>query len=324
MFRSSHWSIAGVTLVTISLAAGTVFPYLPVSAQNDTESNVEANFPDTENHWAQPFIAALAERNIITGYLDGTYRPNRPVDRDEFAAIVRDAFSQNQERTLASGSVYKDVPENYWAAPAIEEAYEMGFMKGYPGGFFRPNQEVSRVEALVSLSQNLNLADKTTTTQTAAVPTQATAPAQPNNQPVTRQTTRKRYMAPMAMTALMQPLITPPTRAKSVPASSNQTQAATRTTPATTSTKPSQPVSVLVSQYYDDAARIPQYAVDDVANATKAGIVVNHPNPRLLNPTQPATRGEIAAFVHQALVGQGRLDPLEQNITASNYIVQGR
>jgi hypothetical protein len=301
-----------------------VFPYLPASAQNDVESNVEANFPDTENHWAQPFIAALAERNIITGYLDGTYRPNRPVDRDEFAAIVRDAFSQNQERTIASGSVYKDVPRNYWAAPAIEEAYEMGFMKGYPGGFFRPNQEVSRVEALISLSQNLNLTDKTTTTQTSAFPAQATATTQPNNQPVTRQTTRKRYMAPMAMTALMQPLITPPVRAKSMPASSNQTQAATRTTPATISTKPSQPASVLVSQYYDDADRIPQYAVDDVANATKAGIVVNHPAPRLLNPNQPATRGEIAAFIHQALVGQGRLDPLAQNTTASNYIVQGR
>jgi len=49
------------------------------------------------------------------------------------------AFSQNPERQIANGSVYKDIPRGYWAAPAIEDAYEMGFMKGYPDGEFRPN-----------------------------------------------------------------------------------------------------------------------------------------------------------------------------------------
>jgi hypothetical protein len=84
------------------------------------------------------------EKNILAGYLDGTYRPNKPVQRDEFAAVIRQAFNQEPVREIAGGSVYKDVPSGYWAASAIEEAYQTGFMTGYPGGFFRPNQDISR------------------------------------------------------------------------------------------------------------------------------------------------------------------------------------
>jgi hypothetical protein len=172
-------------LALVTLTSVPFFDSIPQSVIAAPER--ATNFPDTQNHWAQPFITRLAERNIITGYPDGTYRPNQSVDRDEFAAIIRQAFNQNKERTIPSGSVYKDVPANYWAAEPIEEAYEMGFMHGYPGEYFRPKQPVSRVEALVSLSQNLNL----TTAQTAR-----------------RQTTRRRFFFPLAMTTLMQPLMT--------------------------------------------------------------------------------------------------------------------
>ncbi|BAY23997.1 hypothetical protein NIES2100_37900 [Calothrix sp. NIES-2100] len=264
-----------------------VEPMIFANPQAAVAQNSEANFPDTKNHWAQPFIERLAERNIITGYPDGTYRPNESVDRDEFAAIIRQAFNQNQERKIASGSVYKDVPTGNWAAPAIEEAYEMGFMHGFPGGYFRPRQPVSRVEALVALAQNLNLTTPVAT--------------QPNNP----QPARKQLLFPIGMTNLMQPLMNAQAVYKTAAASS-----------------PPVPASTLVSNYYTDAQKIPQYAVDEVAEATKAAIVVNHPNPQVLNPTQPASRGAIAAFIYQALVNQGRLEPLPSNIQAANYIVR--
>jgi hypothetical protein len=233
-------------------------------------------------------------------YLDGTYRPDQAVARDEFAAVLRQAFNNNEERQIASGSVYNDVPADYWAAPAIEEAYEAGFMTGYPGGFFRPQQSVSRVEALVALSQNLNLSQSA---------------------PVVRQTTRrndkKQFMMPIAMTILMQPFMTMPARSTtSAPAASTSGTNQNQTAPV--------PDSALVSNYYTDADQIPQYAVNDVANATQAGIVVSHPEPTVLNPNQPAFRGEIAGFIHQALVNQGRLEPLPADQTATNYIVSGR
>jgi hypothetical protein len=49
--------------------------------------------------------------------------------------------------------------------------------------------------------------------------------------------------------------------------------------------------------------------------------VVNYPNQNMLNPNQPATRGDIAAFIYQALVAQGKIESLPSSVKASDYIV---
>lgn len=303
-FRSQYISAVGITMLTLGLAAGAIAPYV-TSTPSIAASPANTSFPDTQDYWAQPFIHNLAERNVVTGYPDNTFRPEQSVDRDEFAAILRQAFSQPVERKLASGSVYKDVPQGYWAASAIEEAYEMGFMKGYPGGEFRPNQSVSRVEVFVSLAQNLSLP---TTTTAVDKPVAAAATPAPT-QSVPRRRAKRPLMFPLAMTTLMQPLMATPARAtaaaNSDPASSNASQ---------------RPASLAVSDYYQDAAQIPPYAVDDVAAATAAGIVVNYPDRRMLNPTRPATRGEVAALIHQALVSQGKVAPIADQ-PAAQYVV---
>jgi len=308
-FRSRYASVFGITLLTIGMAAGAIAPYfVSVSDSAMAAAPTNTSFPDTQNYWAQPFIQNLAERNIVTGYPDNTYRPEQPVARDEFAAVLHKAFSQNPERQLASGSVYKDIPQGYWASPAIEDAYEMGFMKGYPGGEFRPNQPVTKVEVLVSLAQNLNLP---TTTADNSKPVAASAMPAPA-QATPRRRAMRPLMFPLGMTALMQPLMTTPAKASAAanpqPASSNTSQ---------------RPVSLAVSDYYQDAAQIPQYAVDDVAATTAAGIVVNYPDQRVLNPTLPATRGEVAALIHQALVSQGKAAPIADQ-AAAQYVVRER
>ncbi len=304
--HSRYISTLSVTILTLGLAAGAIVPYFVTTSTPATAaSSANTSFPDTQNYWAQPFIHNLAERNIVTGYPDNTFRPEQPVGRDEFAAILRQAFSQPSERRIASGSVYKDIPQGYWAAPAIEESYEMGFMKGYPGGEFRPNQSISRVEVLVSLAQNLNLP-----ATTAAVDKPVTAAATPAPvQPVSRRRAKRPLMFPLAITTLMQPLMATPARAT----------AAANTAPASSSAS-QRPVSLAVSDYYQDAAQIPQYAVDDVAATTAAGIVVNYPDRQVLNPNRPATRGEVSAFIHQALVSQSKAAPIEDQ-AAARYVV---
>ncbi|MBD0361556.1 MAG: S-layer homology domain-containing protein, partial [Coleofasciculus sp. C3-bin4] len=72
-----------------------------------------------------------------------------------------------------------------------------------------------------------------------------------------------------------------------------------------------------VLQTYQDAKQIPNYAKQQVSAATKAGLVVNYPNPKLLNPNRDATRAEVAAFVYQALVEAGKVEPIP-----SKYVVQ--
>ncbi|WP_088889541.1 S-layer homology domain-containing protein [Leptolyngbya ohadii] len=107
MFQFSRWSIAGAAIITTGLAAGAIIPSTAVFAT----SNPGTAYPDTQNHWAQPFVQRLTEQQILAGYPDGTFQPDRPVNRDEYAAIVRQAFNQSAERQIASGSVYQDVPQ---------------------------------------------------------------------------------------------------------------------------------------------------------------------------------------------------------------------
>jgi len=302
-----------------------------------------ASFPDTQNHWAQPFIKSLADRNIVTGYPDNTFRPLKAINRDEFAAILQKAFNQKAERQIASGSTFTDVPNGYWAAADIKSAYEMGFMKGYPNSEFRPKQPISKLEVIVALARNLKLpptatavnnSQTATNTPIAAAPTATSVPvappvATPQPQSAPPQRTRPQMM-PMALTTLMQPFMMTP--ARSVAATPTQTVAANdNPTPAPTQTAPNpvvvvpitkQPLapSMVVNKYYQDAAKIPAEAIDDVAEATKAGIVVNYPNLRLLNPNQAATRGEISAMIHRALASQGKLPPITDP-AAIKYII---
>ncbi|BAZ09029.1 S-layer domain-containing protein [Calothrix sp. NIES-4071] len=269
--------------------------------ESHAQTSSQTAFPDVPaNYWAQPYIQRLAERNIITGYPDGTFRPQESVDRDEFAAIIRKAFNQKPIRQIQSGAVYKDVPVGYWASRPIEEAYQQGFMTGYPGGYFRPKQPVSKVETITALTKGLNITG-----------TSAQAPV------TRRKTARKPIFVPIAITSLMQPILLPkaeaitPSPAVSTPSTTGN-QAATLNGPA----------SFIVTNTYADANKIPQYAVADVAAATQSNIIVNYPNPKILNPRQPASRAETAALIYQTLVAQGRAEPLANNLPATKYIVR--
>lgn len=74
--------------------------------------------------------------------------------------------------------------------------------------------------------------------------------------------------------------------------------------------------AIALSEVYEDAGEIPSYAVQSVEIATRAGIVVNHPNLKRLNPNRGATRAEVAAFIYQALVFLGKVPVID-----SEYIL---
>ena len=118
------------------------------------------SFPDIQGHWAQSFIERLAAQDIIRGFPDGTFRPNAPVTRVQFAAMVRKAFARGPIR---SGVDFVDVPTIYWGYSAIQDAYRIGFLEGYPNQVFLPDQNIPRVQVLVSIANGLNLTPTTST-----------------------------------------------------------------------------------------------------------------------------------------------------------------
>ncbi|NEQ20678.1 MAG: S-layer homology domain-containing protein [Microcoleus sp. SIO2G3] len=111
-------------------------------------------FPDIQNNWARSFIEVLAARGVILGFPDGTFRPDDPVTRVQFAAMIRKAFGRAPERT---GINFVDVPPTYWGFEAIQAAYRTGFLEGYPNNIFQPEQNIPRVQVLVSLVSGLDL-----------------------------------------------------------------------------------------------------------------------------------------------------------------------
>lgn len=134
----------------------------PTSTPSRGRQIVQATtFPDIQGNWAQAFIEALASRGIIRGFPDGTFRPNAPVTRAQFAAMIRQAFDQPLERPATQ---FSDIPANFWALDAIQEAYRMGFMEGYPNSIFLPDQNIPRVQVLVALVSGLDLSAPAQTT----------------------------------------------------------------------------------------------------------------------------------------------------------------
>ncbi|WP_373528176.1 family 10 glycosylhydrolase [Nostoc sp.] len=120
--------------------------------------SITAPFSDIQNHWARLFITALAQRGIVSGLPNGMYRPDNSLTRAEFAAIIAKAFGTiTQKRQYVP---FVDVPSNYWAAAAIQTAYEKAFISGFPDKSFRPANRITRVEVLVSLVAGLEIATK--------------------------------------------------------------------------------------------------------------------------------------------------------------------
>ncbi|QYX32883.1 S-layer homology domain-containing protein [Sphaerospermopsis torques-reginae] len=110
-------------------------------------------FTDIENHWAKASILTAAAKNILKGYPDGTFRPDAPVTRAEFAAIVYTGLPKNPSSRPAIK--FTDVPVNHWAVNAIASAYQTGYLSGYPNRTFKPNQAIPRVQALTALVSGL-------------------------------------------------------------------------------------------------------------------------------------------------------------------------
>ncbi|MFB2981818.1 S-layer homology domain-containing protein [Microseira sp. BLCC-F43] len=311
---SNPWRMPLMGVAFLALTFGVGATGFLGNSQPVVAQQARATFPDVPpDYWARPFIQSLAEKGIVTGYPDGTFRPRQAVDRDEFSAMIRQAFERARIRNIPSGSYFNDVPQGYWAETPIQEAYETGFMNDFPGNEFRPKQPLTKAEALVVLMRGLNMdynRPVATTNQAAATPASPT----PVNQ--RRTIARNRLAFPLAGTLLMQPLL--PVIAKQPPA-----PAPAKTVPPTTTTTATAPsrISALefLQSYYQDAERIPQNAVNEVAAATQANIVVNYPDPRVLNPHELLSRGSATALIHQALVNQGQIEPLPDQ-EAARYI----
>ena len=106
-----------------------------------------------KEHWFNASVSTLSAMGIIAGYEDGTFRPNDPITRAEFAAIaVR--FFEEKSVDYEMGS-FIDIQGDEWYADAIQAAKEYGIVGGYPDGSFQPNDVIIRAEACSIVNRTL-------------------------------------------------------------------------------------------------------------------------------------------------------------------------
>jgi len=124
----------------------------PTVTPTPTPSVEFSDVPD--DFWAKEAIAALAKRDIVVGFPQGEFKPQRFATRGELAAMLQQLFEPKpKQRAIA----FKDLPPNYWGDEAIKAVAKAGIIMGYPDHKFRPNQPITRAEALVVLAKALNL-----------------------------------------------------------------------------------------------------------------------------------------------------------------------
>ena len=109
--------------------------------------NPTTSFKDANNAWYSDEINYAVAKGFIKGYSDGTFKPNQAITRAEFAQMIS-AFVKNGYPGTGS---FKDV-KGHWASDAISALYGNKNIKGYGDGTFKPDQKLTRAEAVTILN----------------------------------------------------------------------------------------------------------------------------------------------------------------------------
>ena len=151
--EEGQWSSLGgvVSGNTISVDASH-FTAFAVMAKLPEKPDTTLSFTDTATHWASGAINKLVGLGAVTGYADGTFKPDKTISRAEFAVMLAKALK------LAPGEskVFGDTA-SHWAKDAIASAVEAGLVSGFRGGRFGPDDPITREQMAVMISNAARL-----------------------------------------------------------------------------------------------------------------------------------------------------------------------
>ncbi len=201
----------------------------------------------------------------------------------------------------AQNAQFSDVGSSYWARPFIESLASEQIIAGFPDGTFKPDQAVTRAQFAAIVRNAFNQPYSRTAPRFSDVSANYWANA------AIADAYSQGFLSGYP-NGVFQPETQIP-RVQALVALANGLNYS-----------PQGSVNEVLGRYRD-AGQIPGYGQSPVAAATENRLVVNYPNVDTLQPQRTATRADVAAFIYQALVAQGRMPPLQAGLSASNYIV---
>lgn len=117
-----------------------------------------SSFPDLtvnkQKHWADLYVGALQQKKLISGYPDGSFKPDQTITRAEMASILDKLYTGKTDLTVAP---FTDVKSDFWGRTAILSAAKKGIISGYGEGLFGPDDKLTRAQAVTMI---LNTQDR--------------------------------------------------------------------------------------------------------------------------------------------------------------------
>ncbi|MBP1924249.1 hypothetical protein J2Z76_000102 [Sedimentibacter acidaminivorans] len=115
--------------------------------------NVYGLNKDYIGHWAESTIQSWLDNSYITGYLDGSFKPDEPVTRAEFVKMANNFLGFSEKAAIS----FTDVSPNDWYYEEVQKAYKAGYIHGASELLFNPNSNLTREQAAVIVSKILGL-----------------------------------------------------------------------------------------------------------------------------------------------------------------------
>lgn len=120
------------------------------------ESLPELDISDVStDYWAYPYIVSLYEADLLPNLTTSELQPDKELTRAEMAALLNSSFvgGEAPQRSLN----FTDITADYWAAGAVKQVVDAGYMTGFPDATFKPNELVPRYQVLVTMATGLGL-----------------------------------------------------------------------------------------------------------------------------------------------------------------------
>lgn len=142
---------AGITRAEVA----TIFYRLLKEDVRDRVTSDVNDFSDvTSGDWFNVTVSSLAQMGVIAGYEDGSFRPNAPITRAEFAAIATRFFAERG--VTYNEGLFADITGDEWFADVVAAAADRGLLGGYPDGTVRPNATITRAESCAVVNRTLD------------------------------------------------------------------------------------------------------------------------------------------------------------------------
>jgi hypothetical protein len=280
---------------------------LPVQPNVKVSPNVESNGNSNLNVLIEPTTPSVPNNGILGGIPPLVVIPPSAT-QPQIVPSITQANPQPFDRvttpvgklpTIPPPRAFTDVPSDYWAKGFIDALSSRKIIEGFEDYSFRPNQEITRAEFAAILERAFNTQTGQGQLSFTDIP--------------------PKYWATGAISdAIAKGFLKGyPDKTFKPGQKITRVQVLVALASGLNLKAPASPDKVV--SIFKDAKDIPKYAIDRVAAASVDKLVVNYPDKQNFAPNKEATRSEVAAMIHQALVRMGRLQPIRsENIVSAN------